>query len=320
MYHFAKENPDIKIAVVAFQYPYKRRKYRWNGITVYPCGGRGKRRFYRLFTWLLAVLQILRFHLRHKITVIHSFWLAECAFIGYILSKTLLVKHIASIMGQDVAINNLYLKYLDFSQIIVTAPSQNAADIYSNSSQYTVNKIIPIGLDVDNFNGKSKNQARKIDILGVGSLTSLKNYELFITIIRELSKSFPKINAVIIGYGKEYYPLEQMIIEYGLENNIELFGKLSRPETIDYMYQSKIFLHTSTYESQGYVFLEALYCGLTVVCFDVGLVEQSDKMIVCANQEEMLENLEILLKSKLNYQHTLMKSIDETVKEFQKLY
>jgi glycosyltransferase involved in cell wall biosynthesis len=86
------------------------------------------------------------------------------------------------------------------------------------------------------------------------------------------------------------------------------------------MYQSKIFLHTSTYESQGYVFLEALYCGLTVVCFDVGLVEQSNKMIVCANKEEMLEKLEILLKGKPDDKPTLMKSINETVTEFQKLY
>lgn len=223
-------------------------------------------------------------------------------------------------MGQDVFISNLYLKLINYSHVIVTAPSKNAADIFYQSTGYPVTNIIPIGLDINNFSNKIKKQSRKIDILGVGSLIPLKNYRLFIETIRELVKTHPKIKAVLIGFGKEYYPLEQMIIEYGLENNIELFGKLSRPETIDYMYQSKIFLHTSTYESQGYVFLEALYCGLTVVCFDVGLVEKSNKMFVCTNQDEMHVKLVNLLNSKLDYKPSLMKSIDETVKKFQKLY
>ena len=320
IYHFAKLNPDINIGVVAFQYPYRKRKYKWHGIDIYPCGGRGKRRFYRLLTWLLAIYYVLRFHFKFRATIIHSFWLAECGFVGHVMSRILLTKHIASIMGQDVFGINLYLKYFDYSHMFVTAPSKNAAEVFLHTSQFPVNAITPIGLDEENFKTKMKKQTRKIDILGVGSLISLKNYKLFIKIIGKLKKHFPTIKAVIIGEGTEYYHLEQMIIDDELENNIELFGKLSRPETIEYMYQSKILLHTSNYESQGYVFLEALYSGLTVVCFNVGFVERSERMFVCSGEKEMIENLKRILNQKLIYQPILLKSINDTVDEFRQIY
>jgi glycosyltransferase involved in cell wall biosynthesis len=320
VYHFAKFSPDIHVGVIAFQYPYIKRKYSWYGIEVYPCGGEGRRRFGRLITWLTAIKYILRMHFNSKILLIHSFWLEECAFVGQLMSKILFVKHIASIMGQDALQSNLYLKYLSHSSMIITAGSYNAADIFYNSTGHRVNAIIPIGLDIENFSTKMKKQIRKIDILGVGSLMVLKNYRLFIEIIWELAKNFPEINAAIIGDGVEHDQLKHMIIENGLENNIELLGQLSRPETIEYMYQSRIFLHTSKYESQGYVFLEALYCGLTVVCFDVGFVEKSERMLVCSGKSEMVENLKRILKQKLTCQPILLKSINETVNEFNHIY
>lgn len=320
VYHLAKSNPDSHFAVIAFQYPYTRQKYSWHGIEVYPCGGKGRRRFGRLITWLTAMKYTLRAHTKNRVTLIHSFWLEECAFVGQFMSKILSVRHIASIMGQDALPRNLYLKYVTYSSMTITAGSFNAADVFHHSTGHQVNAIIPIGLDVDNFNTKKNEQTRNIDILGVGSLIALKNYVLFIEIIGKLSKSFPEMKAAIIGDGAERDNLKQLIIENRLENNIELPGELSRPETIEYMYRSKILLHTSKYESQGYVFLEALYCGLSVVCFNVGFVERSEKMLLCASKEEMTENLNYLLKQNLTYEPTLLKSINETVDEFRQIY
>jgi len=320
VYHVAKSNPDIRVMVISFQYPYMKQKYNWNGIEVYPCGGEGRRRFGRLMTWLTAIKYILRMNIKIRVRLIHSFWLEECTFIGQLVSKILLAKHIASIMGQDALRRNLYLKYLNYSSMITTAGSLNAADTFYSSTRNRVDAVIPIGLDADNFNSKISAQSKRIDVLGVGSLIALKNYKLFIEIIDELGKDFPKLKATIIGEGVERDNLERMINKHGLQNNIELLGELPRPETIRHMYQSKILLHTSTYESQGYVFLEALYCGLTVVCFDVGFVEQSERMLGCASKEEMTENLRRLLKQDLTYEPILLKSINETVDEFKQMY
>jgi 1,2-diacylglycerol 3-alpha-glucosyltransferase len=320
VYHFAKSNPDIQIGVIAFQYPYRKRKYSWHGIEIYPCGGEGRRRFGRLVTWLIAIIYVLQARIKNRAWLIHSFWLEECAFIGQLMSKILFIKHLASVMGQDALPKNLYLKYLNFSSMIMTAGSLNAAKTFYQSTRHQVDTVIPIGLDVDNFNSPKNNLSRRIDILGVGSLIPLKNYKLFIEIIAELVKDFSKLNAAIIGEGVERDNLERMIMEKGLENNIELVGELPRPETIEYMYRSKILLHTSTYESQGYAFLEALYCGLTIVCFDVGFVQKSERMLVCTGEKEMVEYLRTILTTNFTYQPTLLKSINETVNEFKQIY
>jgi len=318
--HFAKSNLDTKIAVIAFQYPYRKQKYQWHGIDVYPCGGKGRGRIGRLITWLLVIRYVLQVHLQNKAVLIHSFWLEECAFMGQIMSKILLTKHIASIMGQDALKRNSYLKYLDYSLMVITAGSFNAADFFYNSTGHKVDAIIPIGLDVDNFHLTPHGRDRKIDVIGVGALTALKNYELFIQVIAKLKAFFPDIQAAIIGEGDEYSNLEQMIRKHGLETNIRLLGKLPRSKVIEYMYQSKLLLHPSSYESQGYVFLEALYCGLTVVTFDVGYAKESEKMIICNNKQEMVNHLRLILMNQSDFDPVLMKSIDETVMEFYRLY
>lgn len=320
VYHFAKRNPSIPVSVIAFQYPYTKQKYSWNGIEIHPCGGMGRRRLGRLITWLRAVKYIQEEHLRNEIFLIHSFWLEECTFVGQLMSRLLSVKHIASIMGQDALQRNLYLKYMRFSSMFISAGSPNARDAFYNSTRRNVDGIIPIGLDVSNFSANRNEQTRRIDILGVGSLIPLKNYKLFIEIIGKLTRDFPEIKAAIIGDGEERCHLNKMILGKGLENNMELLGELSRPEAIQHMYRSKILLHTSTYESQGYVFLEGLYCGLTIVCFDVGFVRKSEKMLVCSDEVEMLDKLKGILNHSLTYESILLKSIEETVYEFENIY
>lgn len=320
IFHFANQNPDKKIAVIALQYPYRKQKYRWHGIDVYPCEGKDRRRLGRLKTWVSAIRYILRIHVKNNVGIIHSFWLEECAFIGQVISKVLLTKHIASIMGQDALKRNEYLKYLDLDSTVITAGSSNAADIFYRSTGHKVDAIIPIGLDVENFHSTNQTGDRKIDVLGVGALIPLKNYQLFIEIIAKLKTFYPEIQAAIIGEGSEYVNLERMIHEYGLENNLRLLGKLPRQKVIEYLYQSKILLHPSTYESQGYIFPESLYCGLTVVCFDVGYTIESEKMIVCKDRTEMFDRLKLLIKNQSDFEPILMKSIDETVSEFQRLY
>jgi len=320
VYHFAKSNQDTQIVVIAFQYPYRRQKYQWHEIDVYPCGGEDRRRVSRLITWLKAIHYMLQIHFKNRVLLIHSFWLEECAFVGQMMSKILVTKHIGSLMGQDALKHNSYLKYLDYASMVITAGSSKAADIFHRFTGRDVDAIIPIGLDVDNFHPTTQSRDRKIDVLGVGALSVLKNYQLFIEVITELKTFYPEIKAAIIGEGSEYSNLEQMIRQFELASNVCLLGKLPRTEVIEYMYRSKILLHSSTYEGQGYVFLEALYCGLTVVCFDVGHTEESKKMIICNDRQDILNRMKLLLKKPLDFEPMLMKSIDETVADFYRLY
>ncbi len=318
--HAATTQSAPEIVVIAFQYPLFRGKYRWHNVTVFSCGGANKSRFGRLRTWLRAIRAAVQLRKTHRIAAVHSFWLMECAFVGQMLVKLFGVPHIASAMGQDVFPQNRYRKWLRFSRMILTAPSQSAADIFFQTNQIRVSHVISIGIDPQKFPLKAGLPYADIDVLGVGSLIPLKNYRLFIEMIERLSADFPDLNSVIIGEGGEQAELVEIVREKSLEKQVRFTGKLSRSEVLAQMKRSRILLHPSTYESQGYVFYEALACGLTTVSFAVGMAKPSAKMRVCRDEAEMLQTLRELLRQKPDRSPLVLKPIRESVVEFMKLY
>lgn len=317
--YFARLNPAIKTAVITFQYPYFIKHYRWHGIDVYSAGGKNKRRLCRIFTWARVIYYFLRLHIRFEISVIHSFWLTECAWVGQWLAKAFKLKHVATIGGQDAKPTNRFLKALDFAEMRLTCWSKFSAEVFHHSTGHVINNIIPIGLDYHQFNTITVTSERTIDILGVGSLISIKNFALFIELVAALTNEFPNLSACIIGEGPQRPELEQLIQGHN-HRQIQLLGQLRRREVIHQMTQSKILLHTSFFESQGYVFMEALYCGMSVVSFDVGYLGQTAKAFPCKTKQEMLETLRDLLRRQLTYDRVLLKPLEETVTEFKSVY
>lgn len=316
-YH-ASRAPGVKIAVIAFQYPFTSGHYDWQGIPVYACGGAGKGGWRRLRTWLRALVYFLHIHRREKVGTIHSFWLSECALLGQLLAGLLRIRHVASIMGQDAQAGNRYLKLFRWRRMDVTAPSAFAAEVFRKATGREVQRIIPIGLAANDLPAVAAK--RDIDILGVGALTALKNYRRFIELVSRLRPAFPGLRCTIIGEGPEREALEAQIAAEGLQSHIRLAGQLSRPEVLAQMARSRILLHPSSYESQGYVLMEALYCGMAVVCLPVGYTVPSQRMRVCRDEAEMAWELADLLRQNPPTQPLLLKPMAETVGEFQELY
>ena len=76
------KNTDIKLSIIAFQYPYENKNYKWNTVTVYSCGGNNKSFPSKFFTWQRAVKYFKQINKIQKVDIVHSFWLNECALIG----------------------------------------------------------------------------------------------------------------------------------------------------------------------------------------------------------------------------------------------
>lgn len=309
-------HPEIELQVIAFQYPYKQGHYKWNGAYVYSAGGKNTR-LGRLFTWKRVNGQLKKLKEEKDILSIHSFWLTETAFMGQKFADKHKIKHIAWCIGQDALKKNRYLQLLKLNEMNLVATSQQVVDTLYSSTGIKIKTIIPAGLDASKF--KIANIARTIDLLGVGALTELKNYELFLDIIDELKKDKKDIKAVIIGKGDQEKILKEKIKTLGLEQHVELAGGLPHTEVINYMNRSKILLHTSHYEGQSTVMLEALAMGLKVVCFNVGRVNSAN-IKVCIDKEVMIAQIRTLLSQSSEYKPEVLQTSDETVKEFYKLY
>jgi len=285
-----KALPNAKLTALTFQFPFTKKKYDWHGIEVIPLNGQNKR-LKKLWTWKKALKKLHKLHSVQKIDTIHSFWIGECSRIGQQFSEKHGINHVVTVMGQDASIKNSYAKNLiDSKTKMVTLSENHKAELLKTYNLDST--IISWHLDVSEFPALQENT---IDILGVGSLNTIKNYSDFIEVISAIAKTHKNLNITIIGDGALRNELEIKIKNLALENTITLLGKLPRTEVLAKMSQSKILLHTSNYESFGFVFLEGLYSGMQLVSYDVGLAKTSAHWNVCNSKTELIEACKTLL-------------------------
>lgn len=307
---------NTKMTVLTFQFPFSNKTYDWHGIKVIPLKGSNKR-YKKLYTWKKALQSLKEINSKKPITTIHSFWIGECSLIGNRFLKKHSIKHITTVMGQDVNIGNRYVKSLiNTSTKVITLSENQKIKLFEN---YGVDStIIPWHLDTESF---SELQNISIDILGVGSLNKIKNYSVFINIIDGLAKTTPKLKVEIIGEGKMRIQLEKTIKERHLINNITLIGKLPREQVLKKMSQAKLLLHTSTYESFGFVFLESLYAGMQIVSFNVGIAKAIPEWQICKSKKEMEEACKLILSApKKEKKRIRLIQEDTCVSSYIKLY
>ncbi|NHN27439.1 glycosyltransferase [Flavobacterium jejuense] len=311
-----KATPKLNITIISFQFPFTTQTYNWNGITVIPLNGKNSK-IKKLFIWHKANRVLKKLNLENPISVLHSFWIGECSFLGDKFAENNKLKHIVTAMGQDVCKKNRYVFHLRKSKSKIITLSQNHHDILL-VNHHLESEIIPWFIDKNDFPNLKEN---KIDILGVGSLSKIKNYPLFIQIIREVVKEKPELKVEIIGEGKAYFKIKRMIKTHNLQNTITLTGKLSRIKVLEKMSESKILVHTSTYESFGFIFAEALYAGMHIISFDVGARKSIEEWYICSTLEMFkITCLNIINKIENKKTRIVLNCPENTINLYSNLY
>lgn len=110
-----------------------------------------------------------------------------------------------------------------------------------------------------------KNKHDKI-ILGVGSLTAIKDFRTLIKAFYELNKRVEQTKLIILGEGEERSDLERSIMEFNLKERVSLPGFVNNPYA--YMAKSDVFVLSSLSEGFGNVIVEAMACGTSIVSVD----------------------------------------------------
>lgn len=316
---YATKYPGDRISIITFEYPYSYGHYDWHGIDVYSCGGSGSRLKRPLTLWR-ARRFFKQIHKLNPVTFIHSLWMGECAALGARLSKEMDIPHLITSMGQDALPSNIYLKKRDLLSANIIALSQTHFDIFQTSSGVSPIAIIPWGVEPLVLTEENR-RVRPFDVIGAGNLTQLKNFSLFVDCIAALKTEMPDIKAVIVGDGPERISLQSKIDSLGLSRNIILKGQQSRDSALALMSQSKVLLHTSSYESFGYVFSEALASGAKLVSLKVGWAEPSDKWFVAESAESLVVQLKsALAPQKGEFTPFIPVSAAETAEKYHQFY
>lgn len=315
-----KSITNINIHVIAFQYPYQKNTFKWHEVNVSLLAGSNRKFPYVIKTWKEVIQLVKNIHQKNRVDIIHSLWLRECALVGNWINRVLKIPHLTTIMGTELIHPNRYLTLMNTNKLKLVSVSPFVSELaHQKYPQLNINTI-PWGIADNEHPATDFDEDRPIDLLGVGFLSSLKNFVLFIKICHLLKKEFPKLKAVIIGEGSEQKKLENLIIKYQLEDIVELKGLLVNEEVKRYMQQSKILLHSSNFESQGYVFLEALSKGMSIVSRPVGIAQSSSRWYMAEDENTFSKHCTYLLKYQTDFSKQIPYPIDRTVADYYQLY
>ena len=224
------------------------------------------------------------------------------------------------LIGQDAKTTNQYIKRIGPKADEIIAMSDFLQEEYFRNHGAKPFLVAENGINEEIF-PELNIGARRIDVLGVGSLIKLKNYDLFIEIIYELKKKHPEIKAVIAGGGVDEQYYKQIVQEMKLQSQITFCGSIPHDQVLELMNNAKFFLHTSDYEGNSTVLAEALYSG----CLTLSTQPLSKKAIknltVLKHKEDFVKSI-IQLQEDKNYraERVVFNTMDDTAKKIMNLF
>ncbi|MBS1509620.1 MAG: glycosyltransferase [Bacteroidetes bacterium] len=256
--------PQLKVTIIAFQYPYAEKEYCWFGNRIISFNGKNRGGVIKLLLRRKIYQALWQLQQEHHIVGLLSFWYGECAYVAQQFAKKQNLVHRCWILGQDAREKNHYPRQLKLPSTVLVALSHFLQDEFERNHHIRPQHLVTTGIDLPALQPGS---LRHIDLLAAGSLIPLKQFDIFIDLVAAIKKIFPSIKAILIGDGPERKTLEIKIRTAGLQENITLTGTLPHDEVLQHMAQAKILLHPSSYEGYSGVCAEALSQGMHVISF-----------------------------------------------------
>ncbi len=315
-----REHPTLQIIVVATDYPYTSEPYTWNGVGVIPLNHNNSKRLKRYAQLIKAYTTLKQLKAKNEFAGILSLWCSYTALLGHFFGKRNGIQHYCWLRGQDVRKGNHVARFFSnrSHELISLAPAMN--DELEKNYGYRAKKIIPMAVDSETFSDFQPSK-KDIDIIGVGSLTQLKQWNVFVDVVAELININPTLKCYLCGDGSERKKLEHLISSKGLSTNIKLTGELPYQQVLELMSQSKILIHPSSYEGYAAVFAEALFAG----CHCISFVDPEQQPInhwhIAKSKEEMVKMCKDVLQLPLEEFCSLKQySMEECVGDILNLY
>lgn len=305
---YRRKFPEVKISVISLHYPYHNSPYQWDGIDVCPINGRNGSGLKRGLIISQAVNEARKVNKLNKVDLVFSFWLTDAALAGKLIARFLRTPHFIWMQGQDAREGNKYVRLVRPDVKKLAALSEYHNEVLYKNYELKADHVIDNGINKEIFPLFNEKQ-RGIDLFAAGSLIPLKQYHLFLDLVKHVKENgYANIRAELAGDGVLRNNLAAFIKENELEENVKLLGSIPHKEVLDKMNDAKLFIHTSSYESQSTVVLEALYSGCSTLSFLPVSNKEIENFFFCKDFDEMMVNALELLSTQLV--HTRVKCYD----------
>lgn len=104
-------------------------------------------------------------------------------------------------------------------------------------------------------------------LVTVGRLVARKAVDQLIAVMQALP---PSVRLLVIGSGPEEPRLRRDARQRGVQHRVVFTGRIDEPEKFQLLRMGDAYVSASQHEGFGLTFLEAMACGLPVVCYDHG--------------------------------------------------
>lgn len=163
-----------------------------------------------------------------------------------------------------------------YTNVLITINKEDyniaRSKMYAKKTEY----IPGVGIDIEKLQNIKVDRNKKraelgipqdaFTLISVGELNKNKNHEAVIKALKDLAKN-NNIHYIIVGQGPLYKYLLDLASEYGLKDKVHLLG--FRSDVIELLKSSDCFVFPSWREGLPVALMEAMICGLTVVCSNV---------------------------------------------------
>lgn len=204
---------------------------------------------------------------RHcKAPLIHTYHTVYEDYTHYFCPSKRLGKNLVSMFSRHI---------LDSTDLVI-APSQKVDNLLKDYHVHTPISVVPTGIDIDRFAAipvSNMIQLKKkqfgiseydLTLLYIGRLAKEKN-------LRELLSMVAKINdlpvkLLIVGDGPDRHDLEEFCKVPELRDKVSFVGMIAPSQVNVYYHLGDVFVNTSTSETQGLTYIEAMAAGLPMLC------------------------------------------------------
>lgn len=233
-----------------------------------------------------CILQSVRKFDRKTFDIINTHFAVPSGPAGHVLSKVFRIPNVLSIHGGDIYDpskamsphnSRLLRKAVSFLLNAADSVIAQSNDTRQNAYHYYEVKqdigIIPLGIRKPAFIRKNRADfgfaPEDIIFCTIGRLVKRKNLDDALAVFARLNGG-EKYKFIIIGDGPEKEHLQFLADSQKLGNSVRFVGNVNDEEKFQLLDIADIYISTAMHEGFGLVFLEAMECGLPIMCYNRG--------------------------------------------------
>ncbi|MBR3106584.1 MAG: glycosyltransferase [Clostridia bacterium] len=214
---------------------------------------------------------------------------------------------------------------------IITVPSEKARSFPQLQAVADRVVLVPNGIKLEQYQ-KPVSSEEKAELFRRYGLTDNgftlvmitrvsreKNIMEILRFLPSLIRELPKAQLLIVGDGPERKRLEQFTVNSGLQDRVRFTGMIPAKEVYRYYAMGDIFVSASLFEVHSLSYLEAMACGLPLVCREDtclrGVLENGENGFIYQTEQEFTRAVASILSDK-TFQERMKQNALQKVQAF----